>query len=352
MKSKIAILSLSLIFLLAISHIALAKKNKVGQSGMTYLAISMGARETAMGDAATAIVKGINGMWHNPSVLADIDRFAVSFNQVNWLVDTKLYGAAAAYSLGNWGTVGVDLTYMDFGEIIGTKRVDKSVNYRGFITTGDIGVEDYAIGFSYARRINDKFSLGFKVKRLHESLGRASYVVDEYDDPDTGEKIRTREEKEWKLDDWGLDFGTIYNIGWKSLTFAMTMQNFSRDMKYWYEEFQTPMVLRMGMSMNVMDLWNEEQENLGLIVAVDALHPNDHTERVHIGSELVIMEKFALRAGYKFNHEVESLTFGLGLSFDYGGVAGYLDYAYGTAEYFKDISRFSIQFSFQCHFFT
>ncbi len=66
---------------------------------------------------------------------------------------------------------------MDFGEIIGTQRVDKSVDYRGFVTTGDIGVEDYAIGFAYARRINDKFALGFKMKRLHENLGRAFYVV-------------------------------------------------------------------------------------------------------------------------------------------------------------------------------
>lgn len=343
MKRKIIFSLIFLCFFLSISNNGWSKKKKVSQSGMTYLAISMGARESAMGDAATAIVKGINGMWHNPSVLADIDRFAFALNQVNWLADTKLYGAAVAYSLGKWGTVGADITYMDFGEIMGTQRVDKSVDYRGFILTGDIGVEDYAIGLSYAQRINDRFAMGFKIKRLHESLGKARYVYQIENEGTENEKkyYRTRR---WSLDDWGLDFGTVYDIGWKSLTVAMTMQNFSRDMKYWYEEFQTPMVLRMGMSMNVSDLFMPDYEDLTVNLAVDALHPNDYTERMHIGTEVIYLKRFALRGGYKFNHDVETITFGLGMNFTFSGIATTLDYAYTSAEYFSDINRFSIQF--------
>mgnify|MGYP005859742583 CR=1 FL=1 len=334
------------LFVLVSTMPSLAMKNKVAQSGMTYLGISMGARETAMGDAATATVQGIQGLWHNPSVLANIPQMAATFNQVNWLIDTKLYGAGIAYSLGNWGTIGLDIAYMDFGEIMGTQRVDKEVDYRGFILTGDIGVEDYAIGLAYARRISDKFVLGLKVKRLHESLGRASYVVDEYEDPVTGEKIRERKEKEWALDDWGLDFGTVYNIGWKGLTFAMTMQNFSRDMKYWYEEFQTPMLLRMGMALDIVEIWDEGNKDLDLLVAIDALHPNDHTERIHVGAELLLMQKIALRGGYKFNHQVESFTFGLGLNISLGGFNGFIDYAYGMADYFSDVSRFTLSLQY------
>jgi len=345
MKNKPQILLVIFLSFFLIVPGVMAKKNKVAQSGMTYLAISMGARETAMGDASTASTRGITGMWHNPAVLADIDHLAFSINQVDWLVDTKLYGAAVAYSLGNWGTIGLDLTYMDFGEIIGTQRVDKSIDYRGFITTGDLGIEDYAIGLAYSRRINDKFALGFKVKRLHENLGMARYVS-AIENEGTENETKIYSKKEWAINDWGLDFGTIYNVGWKSLAFAMTMQNFSRDMKYWYEEFQTPMVLRMGITMDVTDLWGDGFENIDLNVAIDAMHPNDHTERVHFGSELVFMNRFFLRGGYKFNHEVESATFGIGLNFDFEGVTANLDYAYGTAQYFKDVSRLSLQFMF------
>ena len=229
---------------------------------------------------------------------------------------------------------------------MGTRRVDKSVDYHGFILTGDIGVEDYAIGLAYSRRINDKFTLGFKIKRLHESLGRASYVVDEYEDPESGEKVRTRREKLWKLDDWGIDFGTVYDVGWKGLTFAMTMQNLSRDMKYWYEEFQAPMVLRMGMAIDLAEFWPRRSEGFDWLLSLDALHPNDHTERIHLGSELVILGQLAVRAGYKFNHEVESLTAGLGLRIGVGGVTTLLDYAYGMADYFSDIHRMTLNVLF------
>jgi hypothetical protein len=334
MRKKILIVTMLLNLIFCVVLAVGGQKNRVGQSGMAYLGISMSARANAMGDASAACVKGIQGMWHNPSVLADIVRIAVTVNQVNWLVDTKLYGTAIAYSLGNWGTVGIDLTYMDWGVIQGTRPVGD----HGYELTGEIGVEDYAIGIAYARRISDKFTLGFKVKRLHESLGEKSYWEDEVPP--------VLVNKEWTMDDWGLDFGTTYNVGWKDLTLAMTMMNFSRNMKYFYEEFQTPMTLRLGAAIDMMELWNTQSDRFDLILAVDALHPNDHTESVHVGTECVVLNKVALRAGYKSNHGVESLTFGLGLVFDYGGIEGYFDYAYGTANYFKDINRFSLQFCF------
>ena len=345
MKNKKLLFFLLSILILSTSFSVLAGKKKVGQSGMGYLAISMGARESAMGDAATAITKGIQGMWHNPSVIADIDRFAISIQQVNWMVDTKLYGFAAAYSLGNWGTVALDLTYMDYGEIMGTQRVDKSVDYRGFVLTGDIGVEDYAIGFAYARRMNDKFTLGFKVKRLHESLGDARYVY-QRENEGTDEQIDYYKTKKWTMDDWGVDIGTVYDVGWKSLKVAMTMQNFSRDMKYWYEEFNLPMALRIGLAMDLAQVFMPDSDEFNFNLAVDAIHPNDYTERVHLGGELLYLKRFALRGGYKFNHDVENFTFGMGVNFTMAGLSATVDYAYTSADYFKDINRFSMQFYF------
>lgn len=325
---------------------ALAIKKKVGQSGMTYLAISMSARENGMGDAATATVRGINGMWHNPAVVADIPGLSAAIHQVNWLVESKLYGAAVGLPLGNWGTVALDLTYMDFGRFTSTVPVDRTTDPRGFLITGTFRVEDYALGFCYARRVSDKFAFGFKIKRLHENLGPAAYVVDEYDDPATGEKVRVREVREWAIDDWGLDFGTVYDVGWKGLRIAMTMQNFSRDMKYWFEEFQTPMVMRIGVAMDAAELISPGNESVDFNLAVDAMHPNDYTERVHIGSELVLLRRFAVRTGYKFNHDVETFTFGLGFHFSVAGVRTRFDYGYCAANYFKDISRFSLSFEF------
>ena len=132
MRIKMLTLILLLDLIFYVGYIFSGQKNRVAQSGMTYLGISMSARANGMGDASAACVNGIQGMWHNPSALADINRMAFTVNQLDWLVDTKLYGAAIAYSLGKWGTIGVDLTYMDWGLIQGTRPGDRALDPLGF----------------------------------------------------------------------------------------------------------------------------------------------------------------------------------------------------------------------------
>ncbi len=343
MKRVAIFILISMLTLGAFHTNLFALKKKVAQSGMTYLAISLGARESAMGDASVASVRGIQGTFYNTAVLADISKFSFCIDQVSWLVDTKVYGLAAAYSLGGIGTIGLDLVYMDYGEIMGTKAVDKSVDYRGFITTGDIGVEEYALGFSFAHRVSDRFAFGIHVKKLHENLGNAEIAVKQ--DPNT-EQVTEYKMETWKLNHWGMDVSTMYFTGYKNLAFAMSMQNFSTDMKYWYEEFQLPMALRMGLSMDVSQIFMPANENFQLNMAIDAIHPNDFLERVQIGTELVYLKRFALRGGYKFNHDVETFTLGVGMEFSFAGLETRFDFAYTNANYFKDVNRFSLQFSF------
>ncbi|NOZ55411.1 MAG: PorV/PorQ family protein [Calditrichaeota bacterium] len=346
-RRKLRTTLLTLLTVLSVVHLAVGgQKKRVGQSGMAYLDITMSARAAAMGDAATATVTGIDGLWHNPGVVADVPDWAAALHQVNWLVDSKLYGVALAKSLGNFGAVGVDLTYMDYGDFVGTRPVDRAVDPRGFVITRKFRVEDYAVGFTFARRVSNKFTFGFRLKRLHENLGPAAYVVDEYQDPETGEMVRVRRTREWELNDWGLDFGTAYDVGWKSLRIAMTMQNFSRDMKYWFEEFQTPMTLRIGLAMDVAQLLLPSTPNVQLKVALDATHPNDYTERVHAGAEFLYSRRLALRVGYKFNHDVESAAFGVGTQVELAGLSAEFDYAYCAANYFKDIHRLSFRVRF------
>jgi hypothetical protein len=331
---------------LVVASPALAWKKKVAQSGMTYLAVTLGARESGMGDASVASTQGVQGVFFNPAVLADLRSFGAALNQVNWLVDTRVYGAAAAYSLGRWGSLALDLVYMDYGDIMGTEVVDRSVDIRGYRLTGPLSIEDYAIGISWAYRVSDRYAFGIRYKRVHEDLGEAAYAIREYTDPQTGQLVRERAVKDWAINSWGFDFGSYYSTGFKSLSLAMAMQNLSPDVKYWYEEFSLPLVFRIGLSANLMDFLAPTVEGVDLNVAVDGLHPTDYTERVHVGAELVLWNRFAARAGYKFNHDVETFSLGLGFGFRVGGVSARLDYAYTAANYFKDVSRFSLEFLF------
>jgi hypothetical protein len=54
-------------------------------------------------------------------------------------------------------------------------------------------------------------------------------------------------------------------------------------------------MFRVGVSMDVL----KGAGNSNLILAIDALHPNDDVESVNVGGEYMYNEMFALRAGYK-----------------------------------------------------
>ena len=81
-----------LVILFSVFENNFAQMKKVGQSGMTYLAISLGARESGMGSASVASVKGVQSIFYNPGALTTVENFGVVINHVGWLADTQLYG--------------------------------------------------------------------------------------------------------------------------------------------------------------------------------------------------------------------------------------------------------------------
>ncbi|MEN8192800.1 MAG: PorV/PorQ family protein [Bacteroidota bacterium] len=320
-----------------------AQMKKSGQSGMTYLAISLGARESGMGNASVATVSGVQSIFYNPASLTSVKNIGAVINHVSWLADTQLYGLGAAVNLGQYGTFGLDLIYMDYGEIIGTQRVDKSVDERGFITTGDLNIQDYSVGFAYAYQVNELFSVGLKLKYVYENLGTVPIAVNEID---AASQQYEYEDREWAISHWGFDFGAFYNIGYKDLVLGVAFQNYSTDMKYWTEEFQMPLIIRVGLAMDIFKLLNDNESDFELNTAIDLLHPIDYTERIHLGTELGFKKMFFFRAGYKFNYDVEDYSFGLGFNFALGDFGASLDYAYTNAEFFGNVNRLTLNFNF------
>ncbi len=341
MKFKISFITIILL-IISFFNVNFGQQKKAGQSGMTYLSISLGARESAMGNASVASVSGTQGLFYNPGTMTELSGFGLAMNHVSWIADTKVYGFGAAYGSDVYGTIGIDLVYMDYGRIPGTRRVDKSVNERGFILTGDLNISDYAVGIAYAYPVNDLFSFGLKYKFIHENLGTAAIAIKEIDKENGIYEYETRD---WNLNHWGFDFGAFYKVGYEDLVLGVALQNFSTDMKYWTEVFQLPLVLRMGMAMDIARVILPDQNNIEINTTFDILHPIDYTERVHVGTELVYAKMFALRAGYKFNYDVEDFSFGVGVKFDLQGYEGSFDYSYTHVEFFENINRLSLNFS-------
>ena len=125
----------------------------------------------------------------------------------------------------------------------------------------------------------------------------------------------------------------------------MSFTNFSEQFKYEEEAFELPLTFKLGVAMNLFDIIGGPS-NSSLNFEVNAIHPRDYTERVHLGGEFLYANMLAIRGGYKTNYDEESFSMGFGIKYDVGGIGLRVDYSYSAMDAFDGISRITIAGAF------
>lgn len=303
---------------------------KVAQTGLQFLKIDVGARAAAMGGTFLMVGDDANAMFYNPAGIAKMSANLDFFTgRTQWIADINYNAAGLVKNFGKWGNVGVSFISSDYGDIIGTRV---AATDKGFEETGNVDVIAGAVGLAYARQLTSKFTLGGQIKYAYEHLG--------------DNLLSTGETVENKVSGLAYDFGTIFYPGFKSLRVGMSIRNFSPQFKYEEEAFELPLIFRIGAAMDIFDLLSSGPANSSFLLAVDALHPRDYTERIHIGGEFLYADMVALRAGYKINYDEEDFSLGVGIKYNIGGIGLKVDYAYTNLGIFDAVNRFSVGFSF------
>ena len=307
--------------------------SKIAQSGMKWLSIPVGARASALGNAYTAMANDASAVFWNPAGLAYAEGRHLFLNQNQWIADINLSTAAASWNAGSYGVFGVHLSTVDWGTLNGTRRDPGSST--GYEETGEFSPSHFLVGLSYARRISERFAIGGNLRFLHEDLG--STLVGSLADP---------EEFTAKTDLLAFDFGTIYYTGYRDLRIAMSFQNFSKEVVYREEYFSLPLTFRVGVAMGLMDFVTSKDSPHSVTMSLDAIHPRDFGERVHVGLEYGFNDLVFLRGGYKSNYDQEGFAAGAGVQYDTGSLALGLDYSFVTFENFDGVHMFSFDFQF------
>jgi ABC-type multidrug transport system fused ATPase/permease subunit len=321
-------LAICLILLLAMFSMPIQAQDmkKIAQAGMQFLKIDGTARGAAMAGAMTVDAFNASAVFYNPASLSWLESdFDIMANNTRWIADISYNHIAAAYSLESIGTFALSGVFTDYGDIERTQ-----LSGDGYVSKGNINVGAYSFGLSYARNLMDNFSIGGTVKYVNQELGTSVMNDDS--------------EKENKVDGWAFDFGTVFYPGWESFRFGISIRNFSREYQYEQESFELPLTFTIGAAMNMFDF--VELEDQSLLLSIDAVHPRDYTERVHFGLEYQFMQLVSVRAGYKTNHDIEGLSGGLGVNFEFSGIGARVDYAYSDIQYFDAVHRVSAGFSF------
>jgi hypothetical protein len=285
-----------------------------------------------MGEAYTAIEGGSQNLFVNPAGMARLNAFgSFAFGETRWIADIKHFYASAAFSPdgGAYGTIGVFAQSVDYGQLDQTIFAPVTL---GYLDLGTFNPRGLVAGVGYARALNEQFSVGGVVKYVRQDLGsvQVNLAGDREGNVATG---------------YAFDFGILYKTGFKSLSFGMTVRNFSKEMRYIKDGFQLPLTFKMGLAMDVLDLTDMDKDMHSLLVVVDAEHPRDYSEQIKFGAEYTFMKTLSLRIGYVTPADEHGVSYGVGIQRDLDMVALGLDYSYAPFGIFGGVHRFGIHFS-------
>jgi len=282
--------------------------SKSGTAGLQFLKIGIGAKETAMGEAVSSLVNDANSVFWNPSGIAHIENYEVSFSHNSWLANSKHNSAVFAFPLESF-------VFAFSAATLQIKEFEETTALMPDGTGRMVSAGDYVFGLAAARRFTDRLSIGLQIIYVHE-----------------------------KLDDYSLnnvlfDVGAIYATGFRDLTLGFSLQHFGPDMRLLNQDFRTPLLFRLSASDKLII-----SEDFILTGAAELVHPTDNNEWVSMGIEMQLLKYVALRAGHRINVDEGKWSFGLGLTPPaFGSVSTRFDYAFVLSEnVFDNVHRFSI----------
>lgn len=314
-------LIIAILFLVCSS--LLFSQTKVGSTAAQFLGVPVGPRAISMGGAFVATANDVTSLYWNPAGASRMEANSALFAHTRWFADIDYNWAGAVLNLGGMGSLGMSITYLDYGEMEVTTLAEQD-------GTGEFfSANDMALALTYAMNLTDRFSIGGTIKYVNQKIWNSS------------------------ASGVGMDLGVLFLSDIYGLRIGASITNFGTDMqidgKDLYvqhdidpnnfgnndqilatlntDAYPMPLTFRVGLAMDVLDL-----EDHRFTLGVDALHPNDNAESLNVGAEYVFNNLIAIRAGYKslfLDNTEDGLTLGVGLNYDFSpGLGFFLDYAY------------------------
>ena len=336
-KNNLIIVTFILAFLLMAQSGFAQENKKLAQAGLKFLSVSLDPRSSALGDAVTSLSSNSISQLYNPASMSGMNGMTdFAFGTTRWIADINyIYGTVGLNLFdGDYGVFGLSLVAVDYGEFLGTVVAS---NDDGYLDVGTFKPTAMSIGLGYAKSLSEKFAIGGNIKYVRQSLGTAVTGINE-----TGDQIVESN----SVDAMAFDFGIIYHTGFKSLDFGMSVRNFSTELRYDEDCVQLPVTFKIGVSMNMLDIWEVDKQMHSFLLTVDASHPRDYPEQISVGGEYTFMNTFSLRGGFTSPTDEQEFSAGVGFKQQLADVKFAVDYSYTPFGIFNDVHRVSINIGY------
>lgn len=281
---------------------------KAGSAGFQSLKIGVGARESALGEAAAAITNDANALFWNVGAIPLAEGPQVAFTHNQWLANSSLDAVAALSHFGSY-TLGVSMLHFGIESFEETTVIEPDGTGR-MVDAGD-----FVVGLAAAKRFTDKLTIGVQAKYLYEDLDQDSY----------GNVL--------------VDVGTLYYTGFRNLRMAFTLQHFGPNVQGLRDDFRMPLLFRVAVADELV-----QSRSLTVTSAVELVHPTDNNEWVNFGLEGVLVDVLAIRGGYRANVDEGEFSIGAGIHPVLAGFRLAADYAYADfGSVFGGMHRFTVR---------
>jgi hypothetical protein len=333
---------LLLVILLGVPALHAGDASRIGTAAGTQVLIPVGGRDLGMGGSDLATTSGLDAIYWNPAGLAKMTyRAGAQFSTMRIFTDINVNYATIGVGAGNFGSIGVSLKTISFGDI----KVTTNEDYDG--TSGEtFSPTFFTLGMTYSRLLTESILIGLTGKLISEDIPRASASAFAFD--------------------IGLQY---YNLGQiEGLNFGIVVRNIGTNMQYSgpalltrvvddqgrvdYQdrpttENQLPAAVELGVSYKRSI--NEQNQ---LVIAGLFQNNNFENDRFKFGAEYAFNNLVFLRGGYLLTSNTDTedvlyrFTLGAGLHYKLGGTDVTFDYAYRDSQYFDGNNLFSLMVGF------
>ncbi len=228
----------ALLMIMSLALPALVRADGPSEAGLIFLKLVPGARPAGMGEAFVAQADDATATWWNPAGMAFLSRQEMSFMYVNLLPQfhlPDLYYLFASYvhPIPEWGTVGGNIIYVNYGQTEGRDENN--------MPTGTFSSYDMAFTLAYGSPVNQNLGIGVASKFVYSHLSEQGAGAEK------GSGIGTT---------MAVDVGVMYHEAFlRGLTLAATLTNMGPAISY-IDRAQAdpiPLTIRVGASYKLID---------------------------------------------------------------------------------------------------
>ena len=251
---------------------------QVGQTGLAFLKLGVGARAAGLGGAYTAVTSDATALYWNPARMTAMVGKDATFIHTQWFQGVSHEFIGGVYSNG---TSAFGLGFA----IMAVDGIERRTNIPTAQPITTFSAYDVMLSGSYARQVTETVSVGITMKALTEKIlfDSASGVA--------------------------FDLGVQYATRYEGLTVGGVIRNMGPKFSFIQEKFALPREIRIGAGY----VPTYESLQRSLLLSADMSKYRDEPTRLSLGAEYTYQGRFSATTGYRTRHDAAGFSAGLGI---------------------------------------